>query len=61
MNKIISPLRPGMRGTTVADLQDALQLFLEKDVFQSSETEEVYRSLRLTLHSPTTQKGNDHD
>lgn len=32
MNKIISPLRPDMRGTTVADLQEGLKLLLDRGV-----------------------------
>jgi peptidoglycan hydrolase-like protein with peptidoglycan-binding domain len=34
MNKIIFPLKLQMRGAAVADLQEALLLFLEKDVYQ---------------------------
>lgn len=32
MNRIISPLRPDMRGATVADLQDALKFLLDRGV-----------------------------
>jgi hypothetical protein len=32
MNRIISPLRPDMRDTTVADLQAALKLLLDRGV-----------------------------
>lgn len=30
MNKIISPLRPYMRGEAVADLQEAMRLLLDR-------------------------------
>lgn len=32
MKKIIFPLKPHMKGVQVADLQDALQLFLDQGV-----------------------------
>lgn len=32
MNRIVSPLRPDMRGTAVADLQEALRLLLDRGV-----------------------------
>jgi hypothetical protein len=36
MNKIIFPLKPGMRGKSVANLEDGLQLLLDKGGIQLS-------------------------
>jgi len=36
MNRIISPLETGMRGSAVGDLQDALKLFLERGTLEGA-------------------------
>ena len=47
MNKIAFPLKPKMRGAAVADLQDALQLFLEKGVYRSNDADRQMFEKRL--------------
>jgi hypothetical protein len=39
MNTIIFPLKPGMQGKSVANLQDGLQLLLDKGGIQPSAAE----------------------
>jgi ABC toxin-like protein/neuraminidase-like protein len=54
MNRIIFPLNPGMTGAAVADLQECLQLFLEKNVFKLDEADR--RALQELLRSEQREK-----
>ncbi|MBK8025105.1 MAG: hypothetical protein IPK19_27800 [Chloroflexi bacterium] len=59
MNRIISPLRPEMRGTTVADLQEALKLLLDRGAILRDD-EGARRELTAVLareHSTQTYGG----
>jgi peptidoglycan hydrolase-like protein with peptidoglycan-binding domain len=58
MNKIIFPLKPGMRGESVADLQDGLQLLLDKGGIQPSAAE--LQVLEEELHIERSQNSYGH-
>ncbi|HVQ38818.1 MAG TPA: hypothetical protein VMS31_14870, partial [Pyrinomonadaceae bacterium] len=63
MNKIIFPLQPGMQGAAVADLQDALQLFMDRGIILANDPiQRVALSVKLRIertaqvYHDTTQK-----
>jgi 1,2-phenylacetyl-CoA epoxidase PaaB subunit len=63
MNKIISPLKSGMKGTSVADLQDALQLFLDRSAILANDASgrqqlslQLKRDRAAGIYSDTTAK-----
>ncbi len=55
MNKIIFPLKPDMKGTAVADLQDALQMCLERRVILPDD-EEKRKELSTKLKPERTKQ-----
>ena len=55
MNKITSPLQLGAKGVAVTDLQDVLQLCLNKAVILSSDTA-GRKKLSATLKRESTEK-----
>src|SRR5829696_2632790 len=50
MNKIIFPLTPGMQGVAVVDLQDALQLFMDRSIILANDpAERAALSVKLRI------------
>src|SRR2546426_10906529 len=55
MNKIIFPLKPKMQGEKVADLQDALQLLLDRGLLLAAD-EGLRRELSAGLRNERAQQ-----
>jgi hypothetical protein len=57
MNKIIFPLKPGMKGAEVGDLQSALQLFLDRGIIMQND-EAARKGLSAALQRERAEQNN---